>query len=204
MNPADPMTRVTGLAYGENVFEWRVAANTCGTDSLAARVTITRLQRPATPAITGRGADSLACSTAAETYEWYLEGNPLGLHTRVIKANGPGKYTVRVTGGAGCHSELSPAFAFLPTATEPGLASELRVYPNPTTGGFVVLPLGPGQPVQLTLSDAMGRTLVVRTLRPGTRGEETIGFDVTAEPKGVYLLKLQTTRGVVVRKVCKQ
>jgi len=204
-DPENPNARATGLAYGDNVFQWRVAANTCGSDSLAGRVTITRLRRPATPAITQEGADSLACSAATGSYEWYFEGNPLGLHTRTIKANRPGKYTVRVTEGADCHSEPSPAFAWLPTATEPALAAGVRVYPNPTTGGFVmVLPPDLGQPVQVTLSDAIGRALAVRTLRPGTGGAAVVAFDLSTRQKGVYLLKLQTPKGVVVRKVCKQ
>jgi hypothetical protein len=204
-DPQNPASGVTGLAYGENGFEWRVAANTCGTDSLAGRVTITRRQRPAPPFITGRGADSLACSTTAGSYEWYLEGNPLGLHSQVIRASQPGRYTVRVTGEAGCHSEPSAAFAWLPTGSEPGLASGVRVYPNPTTGGFVVvLPPDLRQAVQLTLSDALGRVVAVRTLRPGTGNQRAIRFDLATEPKGVYLLKLQTDRGVVVRKVCRQ
>jgi hypothetical protein len=204
-DPKNPASGVTGLAYGENVFQWRVAVNTCGTDSLAARVTITRLRHPDPPSITGRGTDSLACSTFARSYEWYLEGNPLGLHSQVIRVSQPGRYTVRVTGEVGCRSEPSTAFAWLPTGTEPGLDLGIQVYPNPTTGDFVVvLPPALGQAVQLTLSDAMGRALAVRTLRPGTGGERSIRFDVATEPKGMYLLKLQTDRGVAVRKVCKQ
>ena len=203
-DPEHPNAHVSGLAYGQNVFEWRVAANTCGSDSLAGRVTITRLRRPATPAIIPVGADSLTSNLAAEGYQWYLEGSPLGLHTRTIRANGPGKYTLRLTQGTDCHSEPSPAFAWAPTATEPSLAAGVRLYPNPTTGGFLVVLSPDGQLVQLTLSDAMGRPLAVRTLRPGTRGEATVAFDLSTRPKGVYLLKLQTPRGVVVRKVCKQ
>jgi uncharacterized repeat protein (TIGR01451 family) len=203
--PENPNALVTGLAYGENVFEWQVSANTCGSDSLAGRLTITRLPRPATPAIIPVGADSLTCNVAAGSYQWYLEGNPLGLHTRTIRAEGPGKYTVRVTEAAHCHSKPSPAFAWEPTATEPALAAGVRLYPNPTTGGFVVvLPADLGHLVQLTLSDAMGRPLAVRTLRPGAGGETAVAFDLSTRQKGLYLLKLQTPKGVVVRKVCKQ
>jgi hypothetical protein len=204
-DPGNPASGVTGLAYGDNVFAWRVAANTCGTDSLAAQVTITRLRQPAAPTISQLGADSLACSLAAGSYEWYLEGNPLGLRTRVIKAIQTGRYTVRVTGEAGCQSDLSPAFAWLPTATEPDLVFEVRVYPNPTSGGLVVvLPPDITQPVQFTLGDALGRTVAVRTLPPGMGRERAIRFDVSAEPKGVYLLRVQTDKVVVVRKVCRQ
>jgi hypothetical protein len=204
-DPGSPAARVTGLAYGDNVFEWRIAANTCGTDSLAGRVTITRLRQPAAPTITQQGADSLVCSAATGTYEWYFEGSPSGLRTRVIRATQPGKYTVRVSEESGCRSEPSPAFAWLPTAIEPGLAAQVRVYPNPTTGAFVVvLPPGLGQSVQLTLSDPVGRALAVRTLPPGTRGEQVVRFDLSAGQKGLYLLKLQTTQGVVVRKVWRQ
>jgi hypothetical protein len=203
--PASPTARVSGLAYGENVFEWRVAANSCGTDSLAGRLTITRLPRPVVPTITQRGADSLACSANATRYDWYFEGTPLGLHTRTIQASQPGRYTVRLTQEGDCYSEPSAAFSWLPTGTEPVGAGPLRVYPNPTTGAFVVvLPPDLGGPVQLSLHDAMGRVLAGRTLRAATRTEAEIRFELAAEPKGVYLLKVQTTQGVLVRKVCKQ
>jgi hypothetical protein len=206
-DPEHPAARVSGLAYGDNVFEWRVAANTCGTDSLAGRVTITRLPQPPAPTIARQGADSLVCSVAAGSYEWYLEGSPLGLRTRVIRAKGPGKYAVRVSRESGCPSELSPAFAWLPlpTAVEPTLAAQVRVYPNPTTGTLVVvLPPDLGQPVQVTLFDPVGRALAVHTLAPGARGEQLVRFDLSAGQKGLYLLRLQTTKGVVVRKVYRQ
>jgi uncharacterized repeat protein (TIGR01451 family) len=204
-DPTNPTTRVSRLAYGENVFEWRVAANSCGTDSLAGRLTVTRLSPPAAPTITQRGADSLTCSVAATGYAWYFEGSPLGLHTRTIGVSRPGKYTVRLKEEGDCYSQPSAAFPWLPTASEPGLAGLLRVYPNPTTGAFVVvLPPDLGGPVLLSLHDARGRVLVVRALGAATRTEAGIRFDLSAGPKGVYLLKVQTAQGVLVRKVCKQ
>jgi uncharacterized repeat protein (TIGR01451 family) len=70
----NPASAVTGLGYGANVFEWSVPANACGSDSLKAQVTVTRLPKPATPGIALQGTDSVTCSLAGTDYEWSLDG----------------------------------------------------------------------------------------------------------------------------------
>ncbi|MBD0254517.1 MAG: hypothetical protein ICV83_02260, partial [Cytophagales bacterium] len=64
----NPASAVTGLGYGANVFEWSIPANACGSDSLKAQVTVTRLPEPATPGISRQGTDSLVCSLPGTDY----------------------------------------------------------------------------------------------------------------------------------------
>ncbi|MBD0257192.1 MAG: PQQ-binding-like beta-propeller repeat protein, partial [Cytophagales bacterium] len=192
---------VTGLAYGDNVFEWRVPANACSTDSLRARVTITRLKEPATPAILPVGTDSLACNGTGREYAWYLDGTPLGLSARTIRAAREGRYAVQVTDAAGCASDPSAPFAYVLTAIQPTAASRVSLYPNPTTGRVaVVLPTGLGPQVHIAVYDALGRLVASRRVQQ-TAGEHKEEFDLSACRPGVLLFKLQTQQGVVTRRI---
>jgi hypothetical protein len=198
----NPASAVTGLAYGDNVFEWRVAADACGTDSLRTRVTITRRQPPATPVITRAGTDSLVCNVAARDYAWYLDGAPLGLTTRTIRAGREGSYAVRAADAEGCASGLSAPFAYLLTAIRPGVASEVALYPNPATGRVaLVLPAGLGPQVYVAVYDALGRLVLSRRVRRGAAGEHREAFDLSACRPGVLLFRLQTPQGVVTRRI---
>ncbi len=194
-----PASAVTGLGYGANVFEWSIPANACGSDSLKARVTITRLPKAATPAIARQGTDSLTCSLAGTAYEWSLDGEKLAPSGRTIAASRAGSYRVRVKDEQGCWSDESVAFVYAVTGMPPAVASAIRVYPNPTRGIVtLVLPAGLGAPVQLSVYDALGKRLLGRRLAAGT---EKTDVDLSGCAAGLYLIKLETRDGITVRRV---
>jgi hypothetical protein len=196
---------VTGLAYGENVFEWTVAANPCSPDSLRARVAVTRYRNPATPVIGQRGADSLVCNVTGRTYEWLFEGEPFAGQGQAIRVTRPGTYRVRVTDEKGCSSALSPPFAHVLTHLEPILAAEVALFPNPGTGKFtLLLPALNGQAVEISVWDARGRLLETRQVRRSAAGRQPENFDLSHQPAGVFLVKVQTPKGVVLKKVIKK
>jgi hypothetical protein len=203
--PNRPDATVTGLAYGENVFQWRVPASRCSSDSLAASVTITRLQKPVA-VITQSGADQLVCSVAGSRYEWFLDGAKLDKGGQRIQVTRSGRYTVRVEMPDGCHSDLSEPYAYAVTGLVPGAAAAARVFPNPTTGRLVVsLPVAPGGPVHVTVADKIGRTVLSQTFNPADNvGEFRAELDLSAQATGLYVLKLQTAKGWIVRSVFKK
>jgi hypothetical protein len=75
-DPNNPLSIVTHLPYGDNIFEWSIPANTCTTDSLRARITVSRLPAPPQPVIQLLGGDTLRVS-AADEYTWFYNGTPL-------------------------------------------------------------------------------------------------------------------------------
>ncbi|CAA9271010.1 MAG: hypothetical protein AVDCRST_MAG56-3056 [uncultured Cytophagales bacterium] len=200
-----PNATVTGLAYGENVFEWRIPAGGCGTDSLAAHVTITRLEKPV-PVITQSGADELVCSVAGSRYEWFLDGTKLDQAGRQIRVSQPGRYTVRVEMSSGCHSDPSEAYAYGVTGVGPGALAAVRIFPNPTPGRLVIaLPVAQSGPVEVLVVDKIGRTVLVRTVNPaGGAGECRVELDLSAQATGLYVIKLQTGNSLIVRSVFKK
>ncbi len=88
------------------------------------------------------------------------------------------------------------------TGVEPVLASLVRVFPNPTPGKVVVvMPAGFGASVQIGVYDALGRAVCTRSASLPATGERKVELDLSAQPAGVFVLKLQTPRGVVTRRI---
>jgi hypothetical protein len=201
----NPYTLIKDLVYGENLFEWRVGANTCGTDSLKARVSIQRIVKPATPAITQKGADSLYSSIAGHSYEWLLNGKAIKQNAQTILVKEAGAYTVIVKNNQGCSSDLSASFAYVPTGITAELAAQVKVYPNPTNGYMIVeLPASVGKQVQLTINDALGRNVYERKIFAGNTDPSTIEIDLSAAQPGMFVLRINTDKGAIVKKVFKR
>ena len=70
------------------------------------------------------------------------------------------------------------------------------MYPNPITESFQIN--GMGGMGTMTLSDLNGRTLLLKQLT----GNEIIS--VSMLPKGIYVTKLITIEGTIIRKVVKE
>ena len=73
----------------------------------------------------------------------------------------------------------------------------LSVFPNPSTGRFEMVITDPSETV-FTIADIAGR-VVLRGQVPAMQGSWRKSFDLTGQPKGVYLLKLddRSKSGVV-------
>ena len=85
------------------------------------------------------------------------------------------------------------------TAVDEAEGAALRAWPNPVEGTFWIAPPANG-PVWLTVTDALGRT-VVDDMRSG---QPLLAVDASAWPAGVYLLRLDHGGGQVVGKVVKR
>ncbi|MDO7874271.1 choice-of-anchor D domain-containing protein [Hymenobacter sp. ASUV-10] len=96
--------------------------------------------------------------------------------------------------------EFQPAAAPLATNAQ-ALAAQVQLYPNPTASRFhLSLPLGATvKPVAATLTNALGQTVLSRTL---TTAEAD--FDVRGLAAGVYMLRLNLEGTQVVRRVVVQ
>lgn len=92
-----------------------------------------------------------------------------------------------------------------PTSTDSYFSSQIKLYPNPTTGKFtLVIPAGLGNQVELSIWDALSRNVLALPLSNPTSGEYRQDIDLSAQVGGLYLIKLQTTKGVLVKRVFKR
>ena len=74
------------------------------------------------------------------------------------------------------------------------------ISPNPSHGQFTLRISGPeNKNVTVTIADITGRTVVQRVLEVSGTGREQ--FDLSASPKGLYLVKIQSDTESMVRKL---
>jgi hypothetical protein len=157
------------------------------TDQLTGQVdstsfTITVLEVPA-PTITYSG-DSLI-ATAAGSYQWYLNGEPVAGATQAfVESPAPGTWTVLL--GNGVCSALSEPFFLGTTGLESTAASTFRVFPNPTESTITVLLEVPASGQVLRLFDHGGRQ-VRQLIVDGQR----LTIDLSHMAQGSYLLVLE-------------
>jgi hypothetical protein len=69
-------------------------------------------------------------------------------------------------------------------------AGQVQVFPNPTDGRFELKLDNPGES-QLTIMDVSGRTIITQEIRQQS-GPWQKSFDLTKEPKGIYLIKVRS------------
>ncbi|MBD0255277.1 MAG: T9SS type A sorting domain-containing protein [Cytophagales bacterium] len=90
-----------------------------------------------------------------------------------------------------------------PTATEDAILGSVLIYPNPASALVTVaLPPGMGGEVQLSVWDATGRNLCQRRILNAMAGHQEV-INLSGYGKGLYLVKLNTARGSIVRKILK-
>ncbi|RZK63105.1 MAG: T9SS type A sorting domain-containing protein [Hymenobacter sp.] len=82
--------------------------------------------------------------------------------------------------------------------------ASLRVYPNPTPTGQLLLELsGFCTATQLAVLDGLGRVVATKTL-PATTGVVTHSLDLPRVATGVYLLRLTKADGAETRRLVRE
>lgn len=113
-----------------------------------------------------------------------------------------GLYTVTVTDARGCVVTQSDVEVSDNTALEDDLAgiNEIKTFPNPSTGRFNVdIELAEMDDIRLEVMDIAGRTLYIDA---ATRVQMyNVQIDLTDQSKGVYILRVHTTKGSTYRRL---
>ena len=123
------------------------------------------------------------------------------------KDAGKANYAIKVTNGEGCTATSQPLAVevIIPTAVGPIKVGEFSVnaFPSPTSGRLQVeVTLERATPATVHLTDLSGRTLSTRTsAQPATR--HVAEFDLTGNPGGLYLLRVEAGGQHTVQKVLK-
>ncbi|MBI5647570.1 MAG: VWA domain-containing protein [Ignavibacteriae bacterium] len=160
---------------------------------------------PDKPIISQQG-DTLSTQPAT-TYRWYLNRLPLALgDKRTFVPGNSGRYIVRVTNAFGCTAE-SDVYDFSSTAIGDMPAPStiaLEVYPNPVTNELTVTLRGNADKVaDITLISILGQKIAGRALR-SSHGEQSIIYDLSTHPAGLYFVTAAVHGRRVAAKVVKQ
>ena len=142
-------------------------------------------------------------STAADTYQWYFNGEPIaGATDQFFQPETNGAYQVEIT-GEGCTVISAPlTFQVTSISTSESL-SDLSIFPNPAHD-FIRIDLASSlmSPLQVRLINTSGQSVSAITLAAARTYSEKI--DLSALPSGVYVLQLQNDEGFIARKIVKE
>ncbi|MFA5781679.1 MAG: SBBP repeat-containing protein [Bacteroidales bacterium] len=167
----------------------------CSATSLPTVVTV--YSNPVTPTITQLG-DSLQ-SSAAATYQWYLNGVVInGDTSQICTPTQNGDYTVVITDSNGC-SAISPAFNYTYVGIN-NIDNEdlIIIFPNPTGSNFTIKV--PPATRQIKILNSVGQ-LLSRTC--GIEGQKNLDFELAYN--GIYFIQITMDKQVITKKliVCK-
>ena len=141
---------------------------------------------------------------APYSYAWSDSG-PRPETDSLITGLTQGRYSVTLTDAEGCASDFFATVSLGTSTLDPidiGF-TRFQAYPNPTTQALTVdMTLeGPDQ-VRLSLLDIQGRELVSRNF------DNQLSFDTKIKtenwPSGIYLLQVQTSRGMIHKRIMVQ
>lgn len=169
-----------------------VTAGTCATVSREVVVDINTYPTPVITSVAG----TLTTTGAYAVYQWFLNTVAIpGSTSATYTPTTPGSYRVRVTDANGC-TAFSGAFNTFTSSVSALAASDIMVYPNPTSNElFVSSPIK----VKAVLTNIHGQQIA--------QMENTnIKFQTENLPSGCYFVSIYSASGdlIDVRKIAKQ
>ncbi|HNB82697.1 MAG TPA: T9SS type A sorting domain-containing protein, partial [Chitinophagaceae bacterium] len=150
---------------------------------------------PAIPTITATG--TTLSSTAATTYQWYLNGVLIsGANSQTYTPTATGVYVVRITDANGCVYQYSPGvkFTYTPASVQDEQFSDkVQIYPNPGNGIFTIQADGNQEPYNVSVYDMLGN--MVKNFH-----HQSI-LNLSDLSEGNYMLHLTNNQGTAIKKV---
>lgn len=162
-----------------------------GSDQSCASVDVNTVMN-VVPVITITESNDILTTIAADTYQWYFEGNPIpGSTSQSHTANASGNYHVEVTLANGCSGTSEVYFHGMAGIDEISIGS-IALYPNPTKSDINLrIDNALGSKLSISIIDQTGR--IVQNSEHGISDVITINvIDIEA---GVYYLQLQDDLG---------
>ncbi|MBK6628144.1 MAG: T9SS type A sorting domain-containing protein [Flavobacteriales bacterium] len=142
---------------------------------------------PVQPTLTLNGAE-LCASPPGNSYQWYINGQPIAADTNCITMGIPGTYAVFVDYGLPCQA-ISDPFGGPNGVGEDGDRGEVLVWPNPATS-IVRFQWHGTLPATWTVIDAAGRAIKWGEVK----AQRAQDIDVSRWPAGPYTLRTVDAR----------
>lgn len=132
-------------------------------------------------------------ASSGSVYKWFLDGQPLEETTQTITVNKAGKYAVEVTDlyCSGMSEEVELKVLAVEDFEDVG---RIALFPNPNRGAITVS--GISQVLTMRIVDMLGQVRLSKILR-----QYKEGVDLTALPKGLYLVIIESGNNTVVKRI---
>lgn len=194
----------TTLVTGDLVTCDMTSSDACASPTTVSSnvITMTVNPIPTTPTITADASGVILTSSAATTYQWYLNGTIIpGATSQNYTAVTNGNYTVVVT-VLGCTSAAS-AIQVVNTVSIVDLNDPfgINIFPNPNDGNFTIeFNTYKNTAFTLKLTNAIGQVVYIETV-PGTGARITKIVRIKDLQTGVYNLMISTGEDEMIKKV---
>lgn len=156
---------------------------------------------PTAPKIVSSGDNLIA--SGGKTYQWYVGGNALGGQTTstTLKPDLNGIYTVKAITDDGCLSAVSNGIenkiAVLGTELDENI--KVAIYPNPTADELRIdLPAG------ITFKEAKFYSVSGSHVMSFDKLSSNNSLNISQLAKGMYSIRIETSRGSVARKIVRE
>lgn len=182
-------TAPDGAIYTTSGVQTAVVPNAAGCDStITINLTIINVDTTLTVS-----PPSITANAIGSTYQWVdcASGPLAGETNQTFVATANGNYAVEVT-TSGCTLTSTCVNIMNVGIQESALNNGSVVFPNPTSGNFVVTTITVADLIQVT--DVLGKT--IQSIQPSTTSTT---IDLTAFAKGVYFVKV--TEGATVESI---
>lgn len=156
-------------------------------------ISMTFLEQPPIPSIEFIYPDTLVSSVPCVACEWtHVDKGVLAIHSRKIKVEETGYYTLRIKGENGCYSFSSESQVVDINEPVP------YIYPNPSRGIFNITIPETNNLISLKIFDRLGATLFSTKF---AAGQKTELFNFQEWPDGTYIVSILTSTGRIQRKL---
>jgi hypothetical protein len=169
---------------------YTVTGTTAGCSNTA-NVTV-NVYTVATPTVSLAGND--LTSTTATSYQWLLNGSPIGgatnqMHTATVSGN----YSVEVTDANGCTATSSVQAVNVIGLKSATSTASIKVYPNPSKGEFnVSIALDKNNAYTIEVKNVLGQTVFAENVNNATEFKKA--FDMS-EKAGLYFVVVKDNAG---------
>lgn len=170
--------------------------NTCGAGNPSPAISVNVFEKPAIPVITQNQNQLISSSPAGN--QWYNAQGPItGATSQIFVPESEGIYRVIVTNPHGCYTESDGFYFNFVNIAEAGLQS-FKIYPNPNNGIFFIAWSGNVSLLRIQVVTTAGQ--VISSEKPNCQSG-LIKIDVSAFSQGLYLVTIETTKGILIQKI---